>query len=145
MLRALTLKTVLCLNLLVCGELATPLGDRLTSWVYSTTFVQYLYISCYLSENKPVLSYLLLHLLPRWWPRSGCTLCIVTVLSYTHPHTHTLAAISASRSLFCLRKWFCFQILQCKLHRLQLLQHFFACNFAEKSSAFSQIQSFCWK
>jgi hypothetical protein len=42
----------------------TP-GDRLTSWVYSTTFVQCLYISCYLSENKPVLSYLLLRLLPQ--------------------------------------------------------------------------------
>ncbi len=37
-------------------------GDCLTSWVYSTTFV---YISCYLSENKPVLSYLLLRLLPQ--------------------------------------------------------------------------------
>jgi hypothetical protein len=41
-------------------------GDCLTSWVYSTTFVQYLYASCYLPENKPVLSYLLLHLLPQW-------------------------------------------------------------------------------
>jgi hypothetical protein len=39
--------------------------DRLTSWVYSTTFVQYLYISCYLSENKSVLLYLLLRLLPQ--------------------------------------------------------------------------------
>jgi hypothetical protein len=29
--------------------------DHLTSWVYSTTFVQYMYISCYLSDNKPVL------------------------------------------------------------------------------------------
>jgi hypothetical protein len=35
----------------------TP-GDHLTSWVYSITppVVQYLYISCYLSDNKPVLS-----------------------------------------------------------------------------------------
>jgi hypothetical protein len=32
--------------------------------MYSTTRVQYLYISCYLSVNKPVLSYLLLRLLP---------------------------------------------------------------------------------
>ncbi len=39
--------------------------DRLTSWVYSTTLVQYLSISCYLSDNKPVLSYLLLCLLPQ--------------------------------------------------------------------------------
>jgi hypothetical protein len=99
-------------------------GDRLTIWVYSTTFVQYLYISCYLSENKPVLSYLLMCLLPQWWPWSGCTLSWWTVLLYTHPHTHTSAAISASRSLFRLRKWFYFQILQCTLHRLQLSQHF---------------------
>jgi hypothetical protein len=42
----------------------TP-GDRLISWVNSTTFVQYLYISSYLSDNKPVLSYLLLRLLPQ--------------------------------------------------------------------------------
>ncbi len=40
--------------------------DRLTSWVYFTTCVQYLYISCYLSDNKPVLSYLLLFLLPQY-------------------------------------------------------------------------------
>jgi hypothetical protein len=41
-------------------------GDCLTSWVYSTTCVQCLYISCYLSDNKPVLSYLLLCLLPHF-------------------------------------------------------------------------------
>jgi hypothetical protein len=40
-------------------------GDRLTSWVYPTTCVQYLYISCYLSDNKPVLSCLLSCLLPQ--------------------------------------------------------------------------------
>ncbi len=42
----------------------TP-ADRLTRWVYSITLVQYLYISCYLSVNKPVLSYLLSRLLPQ--------------------------------------------------------------------------------
>jgi hypothetical protein len=30
-------------------------GDHPASWMYSTTCVQYLYISCYLSDNKPVL------------------------------------------------------------------------------------------
>ncbi len=53
-------------------------ADRQTSWgvlhphwpstqlgVYSTTLVQSLYISCYLSDNKPVLSYLLSRLLPQ--------------------------------------------------------------------------------
>ncbi len=44
------------------GALWTPAyipGDRPASWMYSTTCVQYLYISCYLSDNKSVLSYLL--------------------------------------------------------------------------------------
>jgi hypothetical protein len=44
--------------------------DRPASWMYSTpppTYVQYLYISCYLSDNKPVLSYLLLPLLPQYY------------------------------------------------------------------------------
>ncbi len=36
-----------------------------------------------------------------------------TVLLYTHPHNHTSAAISASRSLYCPRKWFCFL---CSVH-----------------------------
>ncbi len=60
-----------------CGELATPLVDGQTSWVYCITLVQSLYISCYVSSNKLVLSYLSLCLLPKWWPRSGCTLCTV--------------------------------------------------------------------
>jgi hypothetical protein len=47
-----------------CGELATPLMTVKPVGVYSTTLVQYLYISCYLSDNKPVLSYLLSRLLP---------------------------------------------------------------------------------
>jgi hypothetical protein len=41
-------------------------GDRPASWMYFTTCVQYLYISCYLSDNKPVLSYLSLCLLPQF-------------------------------------------------------------------------------
>ncbi len=57
----------LCLSpLFYLAENGYAPGDRLTSWVYSTIFVQYLYASCCLSENKPVLSYLLLHLLPQW-------------------------------------------------------------------------------
>jgi hypothetical protein len=48
-----------------CGELATPLLTVKPVGVYSTILVQYLYISCYLSDNKPVLSYLLSRLLPQ--------------------------------------------------------------------------------
>jgi hypothetical protein len=42
----------------------TP-GNGQTSWVYSSNPVLHLYISCYLTVNKPVLSYLLLCLLPQ--------------------------------------------------------------------------------
>ncbi len=52
------------LNGLACRELATSLLTVKPVGVYSTTLVQYLYISCFLSDNKPVLSYLLLRLLP---------------------------------------------------------------------------------
>ncbi len=48
----------------------TP-GDGQTSWVYSSNPVLHLYRSCYLTVNKPVLSYLLLCLLPhtsQFWP-----------------------------------------------------------------------------
>ncbi len=45
--------------------LPTPLVDGQTSWVYPINPVQYLYISCYVTANKPVLSYLLLRLLPQ--------------------------------------------------------------------------------
>jgi hypothetical protein len=37
-----------------------------TSRVYSNNPVLHLYISCYVTVNKPVLSYLLLRLLPQW-------------------------------------------------------------------------------
>ncbi len=49
-----------------CEHLPTPLLTVSPVGVYSITLVQYLYISCYLSDNKPVLSYLLSHLLPQW-------------------------------------------------------------------------------
>jgi hypothetical protein len=49
--------------------------------------VQSLYISCYVLSNKLVLLYLLLCLLPQWWPWSGCTLCIVHCTS-VHCHSH---------------------------------------------------------
>jgi hypothetical protein len=48
-----------------CVELATSLLTVKPVGVYSTTLVQYLYISRYVTVNKPVLSYLLLCLLPQ--------------------------------------------------------------------------------
>jgi hypothetical protein len=50
------------------GALWTPAytpGDGQTSWVYSTNPVLHLCISCYVTVNKPVLSYLSLCLLPQ--------------------------------------------------------------------------------
>jgi hypothetical protein len=51
---------------LQCGELATPLVDGQTSWVFCITLVKSLYISCHVSLTKLVLSDLLLRLLPQW-------------------------------------------------------------------------------
>jgi hypothetical protein len=52
-----------------CGEQSTLLVTvKPVGWIaqlYNCTIVQYLYISCYVFSNKPVLSYLLLHLLPQ--------------------------------------------------------------------------------
>ncbi len=74
--------------------------------MYSTTLVKYLYISCYVTVNKLVLSYL------------------YTVPLYTPTHTHTSAATSAGRSLFSLRKWSFHSTKQCTLHWLQLRKRF---------------------
>ncbi len=49
-----------------CGDLVTLLADGQTSRAYCFTLVQLLYISCYASLNKLVLSYLSLCLLPQW-------------------------------------------------------------------------------
>jgi hypothetical protein len=49
------------------GALWTPAytpSDGQASWVYSSNPVLHLYLSCYVTVNKPVLSYLLLRLLP---------------------------------------------------------------------------------
>jgi hypothetical protein len=50
----------------VCGHLGYTPGDGQTSWVYSNNPVLHLYISCYVTVNKPVLSYLSLRLLPQF-------------------------------------------------------------------------------
>ncbi len=41
-------------------------GDGQTSRVYSNNPVLHLYLSCYVTVSKPVLSYLSLRLLPQW-------------------------------------------------------------------------------
>jgi hypothetical protein len=99
-------------NKILWRAIYTP-SDRQTSRVYSTTLVQCLYISCYLSSNKPVLLYPLLRLLPQRWPDQVVPLVLYTVLLYTH--THTLAAISTSHSLFRIRKCY-FGLKFCSVH-----------------------------
>ncbi len=88
-------------------------ADRQTSWgvlppywpstqlgVYSTTLVQSLYISCYLSDNKPVLSYLFSRLLPQCDTSSlRIHFCLCTILN-------------------SLRTGRCFQLLHRTLHSL---------------------------
>ncbi len=77
--------------------------DSQTSPGYSSHSVQCLYKNHLLSVNKLVLSYLLLHLLLHWWPRSGCILCIVhcTILhqpSHSHVSSHQRQLRSLSPS-----------------------------------------------
>jgi hypothetical protein len=60
----LLLKTVLSRTRVALWTAASAPGDGQTSLAYSSQPVQYLYINRLLSINKPVLSYLLLHLLP---------------------------------------------------------------------------------
>ncbi len=97
----------------------TP-GDSQTSWGYSTNPVLHLYISSYVTVNKPVLSYLLLCLLPQWWPRSGCTLCTVHC-TFVHSHVGSYKHWTLSLRL---RSEVFISILQCALHRLQLNKRF---------------------
>ncbi len=107
-------------NLGYCGHLPTSLvggqtsGCTPTSW---TVHVQCLYISWYVTVNKPVLSYLSLRLLPQWWPRPGCTLCTVHCTS-VHPLTrrHLQALVALFHALV---SDISFQSLQCALHWLQ--------------------------
>jgi hypothetical protein len=72
----------------------TP-GDCLTSWVYSTTCCTVpVYKLLFIRQNKPVLSYLSLCLLPQLWPWSGCTLCIVHC-TFVHSHSHAVSRLKA--------------------------------------------------
>jgi hypothetical protein len=57
-------QNTLCMEISACGELPTPLVNGQASRVYPINPVQYLYISCYVTANNQVLSYLLLRLLP---------------------------------------------------------------------------------
>ncbi len=105
-------------------------GNCLTSWVYSTTCVQYLYKSCYLSDQCC---------------RTSCCACfhsgdpdqavpfvLYTVLfSLTHRQPSAPVALSSA-----FVSDFLYQVLQCALHWLQLSQHFFAISF--RNQQFSQ-------
>ncbi len=108
-------------NKQACGDLPSPPRCGQTSWVYSSNPVQFLYISCYVTVNKLVLSYLLLHLLPQWWPQPGCTLCTVHCTSV---HSHIGIFKRRSLSLSPSSVTFFFPILQCALHWQQLSKCF---------------------
>ncbi len=84
--------------------------------MYCITLVQSLYISCYVSLNKLVQSYLLLHLLLQRWFRSVCTLCTVHYLC-TFKHRQLPAQVDLS---FAFISDFFHSNLQCTQHWLQL-------------------------
>ncbi len=110
--------------------------------VYSSTLVQSLYISCCLSDNKPVLSYLLSRLLPQWWPRSGCTLCIVhctLTLTLTRRQSSALVALSSA-----FVSDFCFKF--CSAHSIGYNFHStFHLRFRLEIISFFPNSVFCWK
>jgi hypothetical protein len=77
------------------GALWTPSytpGDGQISWVYSSNPVLHLYISCYITVNKPVLSYLLLRLLPHkgLFPSISIPLLSLSPLSLSAIFLHLL-------------------------------------------------------
>jgi hypothetical protein len=82
-----------------------------------------------------VLSYLLLRLLPQWWPWSGCTLCTVHCTS-VHSHVGTYR----HRSLFLLPSQVTFfaSIPQCTLHWLQL------CKLLSLPISLRNLQTLCF-
>ncbi len=87
-----------------------------------------------------MLSYLLLRLLPQWWPRSGCTLCIVhCTLTLTRRQPQVLV-------LFRLHKWYFVPTDTVCTSLATTSKAFFALDFTSKSSTLSfQLCSFCWK
>ncbi len=130
----------------VCGHPGYTPGDGQTSRVYSKNPVLHLYTSCYVTVNKPVLSYLLLHFLPQWWPRPECTLCTycslhLCSLPLTHwPQLHALVTLS---SAFISDTFV--QLLLCTLHWLQLNKRFLLLISLRNQQTFFHIHSFCWK
>jgi hypothetical protein len=105
-----------CLSNGVWTPAYTP-ADRLTSWMYSTTCVQYLYISCYLSDNKPVLSYLLLRLLPQELHSCPCIvlptelyICTCPFFSSYISGLHTVCLIILSKDIYFFPIPLCFHL-----------------------------------
>jgi hypothetical protein len=65
------------LGISVCGDLAAPLVDSQTSWVYPGTLVQSLYISCYVFSNKLTSAVAVVLAPSTVVSPTGCTLCKV--------------------------------------------------------------------
>jgi hypothetical protein len=89
--------------------------------VYSTTLVQYLYISCYLSDNEPVLSYLLSRLLPHCplWLRTSpfpCYCVFIFLCSHSQHIIYTIACCIDSMYLIVSAGEIHFVYLSCIWH-----------------------------
>ncbi len=107
-----------------CGDLPASLVDGQTSWVYPSIPVKPLYISCYVTDNKLVLLYLSLCLLPQWWPQPGCTLCTVHCTSVHCASVHSHVGIHITALSFAFVSNVFVSILQCALRWLQLSKRF---------------------
>jgi hypothetical protein len=90
------------LEYLYCGDLPTPLVDGQTSWVYPSIPLQSLYISCYVTDNKLVLSYLLLRLLPQYRKKPKIQKSL-SVFCNQHGKRQVLGP-AGSWQVFCLSK-----------------------------------------
>ncbi len=126
-----------------CGELATPLLTIKPVGEYSTTFVQYLYISCYLSDNKPVLSYLLLAstvVTPiRLYPLHCTLYCCTLTPTLTRRQSSALVALSPA-----FVSYFCFKFRS--VHSIGYNFHStFRLRFRSEINSFFPNSVFCWK
>jgi hypothetical protein len=121
----LTVLSYEILKLVLWRAVYTP-GDRLTSWVYSTTcctvpVYKLLFIRQLTSAVVPLVVLASTMVTPIRLYSLYCTLYFCTLTHWQPSVPATLSSAFVSDFLF--------QVLQCALHRLQLSQHFFACNF----------------
>jgi hypothetical protein len=86
-----------------------------------------------------MLLYLLLHLLPQWWPWSGSTLYCTLYFCTSSPTRRQLPVLVTLSFAFVSDN--CHFLLQCTLHQLQL----FKCFLLRFCLEVYKLSFFCWK